>query len=150
MSNIGERLSLGLTALSLSGAELARRAGLPNRHMISRLKSGDRPAVQHLDAIASALGATREWLVNGTGEAPSWAKAAATDRMVRETTALYQAKEAGDQNAAILWEIKKLNGKIEEHLREDAERWRRIEVLLTNLASWHPAAVGVEPRQVAG
>lgn len=84
MSTIGDRLEMGLTALSLSGAELARRAGLPNRHMVSRLKSGDRPAAQHLDAIARVLGTTREWLVNGTGMPPTWAPADATeDRLFR-------------------------------------------------------------------
>lgn len=96
------------------------------------------------------LGCTVEWLNNGTGEAPTWARADDMDRKLRETTELYQAKESGDQNAAILWELKKMSGKLDEHLRQDAERWDRIEKLLHHLAATDPAATTGAPRQVAG
>lgn len=70
--NLGARLEQGLLAKNISGAELARRAGLPNRHMISRLKSGEIPGFKYVEHIARELGCTVEWLTGGTGAPPTW------------------------------------------------------------------------------
>ena len=62
-----------MQAFAFSGAELARKASLPNRHMVSRIRCGHLVGQHYLEQIAEVLQCSREWLVNGTGTPPSWA-----------------------------------------------------------------------------
>jgi transcriptional regulator with XRE-family HTH domain len=68
-----KRLEAGLSALGRSQSDLARELGI-TRQRLSQMKAGERPGRKHLPGLAKAIGCSVEWLLNGTGERPSWSK----------------------------------------------------------------------------
>lgn len=79
ITNKGKTLGLRIVSrreqLGISAADLARAAGLGKngRSYISRLEDGyyDDPGYSRLKAIATALGVSADWLINGDGGAES-------------------------------------------------------------------------------
>ena len=73
-------------ALALGTRELDRLAGLGEGH-VSMIETGRRPSIEARTAVALAevLGASLDWLLKGTGQAPS-------ERRVRESVARARAR----------------------------------------------------------
>ncbi len=87
---IADRIEAACRALNLKQRQLAERAGLPSRQLLTQIKSGERPGRKHLEALALQMGCTVEWLTTGTGMAPSWAgPVAAPVTRVREAAVAY-------------------------------------------------------------
>lgn len=70
--DVSTRIEIACRASGISGAELARRAGLPRRQALYQIKVGDRPGLKYLEKIASVLGVQVEWLTSGSN-GPAWA-----------------------------------------------------------------------------
>lgn len=68
-----DRLKLGCIALGLKQVEIAERIGCAKQE-ITRVASGKWRSGRVIEGIASVLGCTTAWLVDGTGPAPSWAQ----------------------------------------------------------------------------
>lgn len=68
-----ERIRAGVFASGKAQAEIARIAGLSPQNF-QRIIDGSVSRSKHLTAIGEAIGASVEWILNGTGPAPSWWK----------------------------------------------------------------------------
>ena len=106
-TTISERIEAGCRALNLAQVQLAQMAGLPTRQLLTQIKSGDRPGRKYLPGIAASLHCSVEWLVNGTGVAPSWAEDSEpsdppSHSRMNEPTHLYQARDAIEVRIAAL------------------------------------------------
>ncbi len=67
-----ERLERGLKAQGISKRDLAKVLGV-HSSIITAMLSGRRSGRKHYESIAKTLKCEVEWLVNGTGPAPTWA-----------------------------------------------------------------------------
>jgi transcriptional regulator with XRE-family HTH domain len=123
---MAERIEMGVDRLGLTQARLANEAGLPNRQMVSRIKSGEVPGKKHLEAIARVLRCEVEWLVNGTGAAPSWS----ISGQVRSTLSVYGADMQPVQVVAAgaepsLLEVNRSLAEENRRLRAENEKLKR-------------------------
>jgi transcriptional regulator with XRE-family HTH domain len=87
---IAERIEAACRALNIKQRELAERAGLPTRQLLTQIKSGERPGRKHVEALAGVMGSSVEWLTTGTGKAPSWASPRPA-HLARESGQTYDA-----------------------------------------------------------
>ncbi len=80
MQTLAERLKWALDKSGMSQRALGRAAGLPSNRHIGFLTSGDRdnPELNTIQAIASALNVSLDWLVNGDEPQPDEAALKAT------------------------------------------------------------------------
>lgn len=72
MKDVCERLAWARQAAGVSAREFARIAGMKAAH-VRMIETGDRPRItaETAQRIAATIGATLDWLLNGTGRAPS-------------------------------------------------------------------------------
>lgn len=67
-----DRLRKGLLANGIRQTDIAVRLRV-TRQSVHQIMTGKSAGHDHLPTLAEILGTTVEWLVNGTGSAPSWA-----------------------------------------------------------------------------
>jgi transcriptional regulator with XRE-family HTH domain len=119
MKTPAERIRKGLDSLGISVAEASRRLCVKHQ-AVHAILSGKTPGYKHFQFFADLLGTTREWIGNGTGDPPSWARAPVR---VSEPVAQYGAAERD----AIMCEILRMRedmAKLRAELR--AERAQRV------------------------
>jgi transcriptional regulator with XRE-family HTH domain len=72
VDSISTRIATARQLAEISAAHLGRLAGL-SRSAVALIESGERenPEGRTVAAIAAALGVSTDWLLNGTGAAPT-------------------------------------------------------------------------------
>jgi hypothetical protein len=116
MSTLSQRIDAGCDALRIGQSDLADLVGMTNRQVLYQIKSGERPGRKWLPLIAKQLSCSVEWLVNGTGEAPSWAGVQAATHVRSLGEAYMSAVVPDDQTTLILARIDALQRLIEQRL----------------------------------
>ena len=76
MDTPASRLKKGFKAHGLTAVSVGKSLGVTHQ-LIVRILKGDTPGMKHMPTFAKMLNCSVEWLMNGTGDPPTWAQSVA-------------------------------------------------------------------------